>query len=63
MHKKKVNESKKREKKREKGEKLFVNYFDQIKLAIRKIYCIVIIIISECLIIVKDFGKKIGFNS
>ena len=59
MRKKKVNESKKREK----GEMLFVNYFDQIKLAIRKIYCIVIIIISECLIIVKDFGKKIGFNS
>ena len=59
MREKKVNESKKREK----GEMLFVNYFDQIKLAIRKIYCIVIIIISECLIIVKDFGKKIGFNS
>ena len=34
MRKKKVNESKKREK----GEMLFVNYFDQIKLAIRKIY-------------------------
>ena len=59
MRKKKVNESKKREK----GEILFVNYYDQIKLAIRKIYCIVIIIISECLIIVKDFGKKICFNS
>ena len=59
MRKKKVNESKKREK----GEMLFVNYFNQIKLAIRKIYCIVIIIISECLIIVKDFGKKMGFNS
>ena len=58
MRKKKVNESKKREK----GEMLFVNYFDQIKLAIRKIYCFAIII-SECLIIVKDFGKKIGFNS
>ena len=55
---------KRERKKREKGEMLFVNYFDQIKLAIRKIYCIVIIIIiSECLIIVKDFGKKIGFNS
>ena len=65
MRKKKVNESKKREKKeREKVEMLFVNYFDQIKLAIRKIYCIVIIIIiSECLIIVKGFGKRIGFNS
>ena len=59
MRKKKVNESKKREK----VKMIFVNYFDQIKLAIRKIYCIVIIIISECLIIVKDFGKKIGFNS
>ena len=35
MRKKKVNESKKRDK----GEMLFVNYFDQIKLAIRKIYC------------------------
>ena len=54
---------KRERKKREKVEMLFVNYFDQIKLAIRKIYCIVIIIISECLIIVKDFGKKIGFNS
>ena len=56
---------KRERKKREKGEMLFVNYFDQIKLAIRKIYCIVIIIIiiSECLLIVKDFGKKIGFNS
>ena len=66
MRKNKVNESKKREKK-ERGknvEMLFVNYFDQIKLAIRKIYCIVIIIIiSECLIIVKGFGKRIGFNS
>ena len=41
---------KRERKKREKGEMLFVNYFDQIKLAIRKIYCIVIIIIiSECL--------------
>ena len=35
MREKKV----KREREREKGEMLFVNWFDQIKLAVRKINC------------------------